>query len=55
VAGLWDDTRRTRTDKRIGAIIDSLRASGKSLDEIEAEWEGKNNTQILEEYALATS
>ena len=55
----WIAAGKTREEldqeEQITDIVDHLFASGKSLDEIETEWEGKSNSQILEEYALTTS
>ncbi len=52
----WIDAGITREEleqnRQIVAIIDRLRASGRSLNAIEAEWEGKSKEQILLEYAL---
>ena len=55
----WIDAGMTREEldrkKKVGNILDQLLASGKSVDEIEAEWEGKSRAQILEEYSLTTA
>ena len=52
----WLDAGMTRKEleenKRVAELLDRLVAAGHSLDEIEAEWEGKTSEEILREYAL---
>jgi hypothetical protein len=38
--------------KQLAALFDRLRASGRTLEDIVTEWEGKTDEEILCEYAL---
>lgn len=53
----WLDAGTTREEldenKRLTELLDRLVGEGRSLDEIEAAWEGKSNKEILREYALS--
>ncbi len=52
----WVEAGMTREEleqnRQIGEIIADLRTSGRSLESIEAEWQGKSKEQILRDYTL---